>query len=111
MTQDLLAKLGLDLSTDPRWLVIETGFSSVREHEVETLLTIGNGYLGTRGSLEENPAIGKPSTLIAGYFDPKEGGTDVPALVIGNKAARDEFTRGMKDLTDIAPAIWKTVMG
>jgi hypothetical protein len=34
----------------------------------------------------------------------------VPALVIGNKSARDEFTRGMKDLTDIAPAIWKTVM-
>src|SRR5438105_10688090 len=82
MTQDLSAKLGLDLSTDPRWLVVETGFSSVREHEVETLLTIGNGYLGTRGSLEENPVIGKPSTLIAGYFDPKEGGTEVPALVI-----------------------------
>jgi len=35
---------------------------------------------------------------------------DVPALVIGNKSARDEFTRDMKDLTDIAPAIWKTVM-
>jgi 2,3-bisphosphoglycerate-independent phosphoglycerate mutase len=35
---------------------------------------------------------------------------DVPALVIGNKSARDEFTRGMKDLTHIAPAIWKTVM-
>jgi 2,3-bisphosphoglycerate-independent phosphoglycerate mutase len=36
---------------------------------------------------------------------------DVPALVIGDKAARDEFARDMKDLTDIAPAIWKTVMG
>ncbi len=35
---------------------------------------------------------------------------DVPALVIGNKTARDEFTRNIKDLTDIAPAIWKTVM-
>jgi hypothetical protein len=34
----------------------------------------------------------------------------VPALVIGDKAARDEFTRGLRDLTDIAPAIWKTVM-
>ena len=34
----------------------------------------------------------------------------VPALVIGNKTARDEFTRDMKDLTDIAPAIWRTVM-
>jgi 2,3-bisphosphoglycerate-independent phosphoglycerate mutase len=36
---------------------------------------------------------------------------NVPALVIGNKTARDEFTHEMKDLTDIAPAIWKTVMG
>jgi len=33
----------------------------------------------------------------------------VPALVIGNKAARDEFTRDMNKITDIAPAIWKTV--
>jgi hypothetical protein len=35
----------------------------------------------------------------------------VPALVIGDKTAREEFTRDMKHLTDIAPAIWKTVMG
>ncbi len=35
---------------------------------------------------------------------------DVPALVIGNKTAREEFTRGMKDLTHIAPAIWRMVM-
>ena len=35
----------------------------------------------------------------------------VPALVIGEKAVRAEFTRDLKDLTDIAPAIWKTVMG
>jgi 2,3-bisphosphoglycerate-independent phosphoglycerate mutase len=35
---------------------------------------------------------------------------NVPALVVGNKTARDEFTRNLKDLTDIAPAIWKTVM-
>ena len=34
----------------------------------------------------------------------------VPALVIGKKDARDEFTRDMSDLTHVAPAIWKTVM-
>lgn len=34
----------------------------------------------------------------------------VPALVVGDKSAREEFTREMRDLTDIAPAIWKTVM-
>ena len=41
----------------------------------------------------------------------KHTDANVPALVIGNKSARAEFTRDMKDLTDIAPAIWKTVMG
>jgi hypothetical protein len=35
---------------------------------------------------------------------------DVPALVIGNQTARDEFTHNMKALTDIAPAIRRTVM-
>lgn len=34
----------------------------------------------------------------------------VPALVIGDKTAREEFTRDMQSLTDIAPAIWKTVV-
>lgn len=34
----------------------------------------------------------------------------VPALVIGDKTAREKFTQGLKSLTDIAPAIWKTVM-
>jgi hypothetical protein len=33
----------------------------------------------------------------------------VPALVIGERNARDEFTRGMKEITDIAPAILGTV--
>jgi hypothetical protein len=41
----------------------------------------------------------------------KHTDADVPALVIGDKTARDEFTRDLKDLTDIAPAIWNTVMG
>ncbi len=40
----------------------------------------------------------------------KHTDADVPALVIGDKIAREEFTRDLKELTDIAPAIWKTVM-
>lgn len=34
----------------------------------------------------------------------------VPAMVIGNRSARAEFAQNLQDLTDIAPAIWKTVM-
>jgi 2,3-bisphosphoglycerate-independent phosphoglycerate mutase len=41
----------------------------------------------------------------------KHTAANVPAFIIGNKAAREEFTQNMKNLTDIAPAIWKTVMG
>jgi hypothetical protein len=40
----------------------------------------------------------------------KHTAANVPALVIGEKTARDEFTRGMRNLTDIAPAIWNSVM-
>lgn len=40
----------------------------------------------------------------------KHTDADVPALVIGDKTARDEFRRDMTDLTHIAPAIWRTVM-
>ena len=40
----------------------------------------------------------------------KHTAADVPALLIGDQAAREEFSHGLKDLTDIAPAIWKTVM-
>ena len=35
---------------------------------------------------------------------------DVPALVIGKRTAREEFTRGMNDLTHIAPAIRRTLL-
>ena len=31
----------------------------------------------------------------------------VPALVIGERTARETFTIGLKEITDIAPAIWK----
>lgn len=40
----------------------------------------------------------------------KHTNADVPALVIGEKTTREEFTREMKDLTHIAPAIWNMVM-
>ena len=41
----------------------------------------------------------------------KHTSANVPALVIGEKSARAEFTRGMTDLTHVAPAIWRTVIG
>ena len=40
----------------------------------------------------------------------KHTNANVPLIVIGDKIARDEFTREMTDLTHVAPAIWKVVM-
>ena len=41
----------------------------------------------------------------------KHTDANVPAIIIGNKTAREEFAHDLEDLTDIAPAIWRTVMG
>lgn len=51
------------------WTVIETQFSPALLHPRETVFTIGNGYLGTRGSLEEGYPQSFSSTLIHGVFD------------------------------------------
>ncbi len=62
------------------WSLIEEGFTPEREHEVESLFTVANGYAGTRGSLEEGVALSRPATFIAGVFNhPPDG---VPELAI-----------------------------
>ncbi|MFB3812796.1 MAG: glycoside hydrolase family 65 protein [Terriglobales bacterium] len=71
-----------ELSRDPAWVLIEEGFTLAREHEVESLLAIGNGYVGNRASLAEGTPLSAPATFVAGVFehDPKPGG--VPGLFI-----------------------------
>jgi beta-phosphoglucomutase len=56
------------------WTVIETSFAPELLNARETLFTIGNGYLGTRGSFEEGYAQSQPATLIHGVYD------DVPVV-------------------------------
>ena len=55
------------------WTVIETKFDSEQHHK-ETLFTIGNGYLGTRGTFEEGYPGSDPATFIHGVYD------DVPVV-------------------------------
>ena len=52
----------------PQWLLIEDGFTLAREHEIESIFTIGNGNTGTRGSLEEGSQLSAPATFVAGVF-------------------------------------------
>jgi len=56
------------------WTVIETEFDPARLHHRETVFTLGNGYLGTRGAFEESYPGAWPATLIHGVFD------DVPIV-------------------------------
>lgn len=39
----------------------------------------------------------------------KHTDADVPLIVLGDKPAREEFTRGLMDLTHVASAIWRMV--
>ncbi len=51
------------------WLVAESGFDSSKINFYETIFTIGNGYLGTRGALEDGHRAALPGTYINGLFD------------------------------------------
>ncbi|MBW4420028.1 MAG: glycoside hydrolase family 65 protein [Myxacorys californica WJT36-NPBG1] len=51
------------------WTVSETEFNPQRLHAQETVFTIGNGYLGTRGAFEEGYPNENAATLVHGMFD------------------------------------------
>jgi kojibiose phosphorylase len=53
----------------PEWLVTENGFDLARVGAYETLFTVGNGYLGTRGTLEEGHLGDLSGTYLAGVYD------------------------------------------
>jgi trehalose/maltose hydrolase-like predicted phosphorylase len=60
---------GLVRSSDPSWLLTEEGFTLSREHEIESLFAIANGYVGNRGSLAEGSPLSAPATFMAGVFE------------------------------------------
>jgi beta-phosphoglucomutase len=51
------------------WTLIESQFDPDQLHARETVFTIGNGYLGTRGSFEEGYPQALPATLVHGVYD------------------------------------------
>src|SRR5512133_1163991 len=56
------------------WMVIEDAFNPQKLHHSETVFTIGNGYLGTRGAFEETYPGEMRATFMHGVFD------DVPVV-------------------------------
>jgi trehalose/maltose hydrolase-like predicted phosphorylase len=51
------------------WNVIETEFNPLKLQHKETVFTLSNGYLGTRGSFEEGYPQDSAATLINGVYD------------------------------------------
>ncbi|WP_017317757.1 glycoside hydrolase family 65 protein [Mastigocladopsis repens] len=51
------------------WNVIETEFNPSQLHHKETVFTLGNGYLGTRGTFEEGYPSDSQATIIHGIYD------------------------------------------
>jgi beta-phosphoglucomutase len=56
------------------WQISEDHFEPANLHHQETVFTIGNGYLGTRGAFEEGYPGQTAATLVHGVFD------DVPIV-------------------------------
>lgn len=51
------------------WTITETTFAPASQHHKETIFTIGNGYLSTRGAFEEGHPGESRATFIHGVFD------------------------------------------
>jgi kojibiose phosphorylase len=65
---------------DERWRLRVRGFNPQEERAVESLLAIGNGYIGSRASLAEGHPASNAGTFLAGVFSEPEGSSP-PELV------------------------------
>lgn len=70
------------LPRDAAWLLDEPGFDVAREHEIESRLTLANGYVGSRGSIAEGTSVSRPATFLAGAFERSRDPSPVPELLI-----------------------------
>lgn len=77
---------------DAAWAIVESGFDVTREHEIESLLAIANGYVGVRGSIAEGSEVSRPATFLAGAFERSSDVVPVPELVIAPDWGRLRFT-------------------
>ncbi len=56
-------------TNDDLWIIKETKWAKPLQNIRESQFALGNGYLGTRGALEEIPYDAMPGTYIAGIYD------------------------------------------
>ncbi len=68
-----------EFTRDELWLVKERAWARPLQNTREAQFALGNGYLGTRGVLEEIPYDAMPGTYLAGIYD--KMGSQVDELV------------------------------
>ena len=68
---NLLEKFFQDKYENEKWSVFYNNYIPKKESSRESLCTVGNGYFGTRGAIEESKAndINYPGTYIAGVYN------------------------------------------
>ena len=74
-----MKELYSDFTKDELWLLKETQWVRRLQNIRESRFALGNGYLGTRGILEEVPYDAMPGTYISGIYD--KMGSQVDELV------------------------------
>lgn len=68
-----------EFTKDGLWFIQETQWQKSRQNVRETQFTLGNGYMGARGVLEEIPYDAMPGTYMSGIYD--KLGSQVDELV------------------------------
>jgi kojibiose phosphorylase len=85
-------------TADSSWLLVEEGFNPAREHEIESLFAVANGYVGTRGSLAEGSPFSSPATFVAGVFAIGTATNAILQLVVAPDWTRLQFVVGDHEL-------------
>lgn len=66
------ARLSEQRAAVATWQIEQEGFDPSREHAVESIFTVGNGYLGVRGALDQPLPGSQGDLFIAGIYDRKD---------------------------------------
>lgn len=71
------------------WRIEQEGFDPAREREMESIFSIGNGYLGVRGALDLALPGSQGDLFVAGLYDRKQPAVPYSELEFINAGGRD----------------------
>jgi trehalose/maltose hydrolase-like predicted phosphorylase len=100
-------------SEDATWTVSVPAVSDIGDRVAESLFTVSDGVIGTRGSLEEDGPSTAPTTVAAGLYEVAPG-TGQSLLVIpawNELALRGPVHSGRRLLDLRSGVLWRTVDG